>query len=181
MRNGETLIFLDETGLMLQPTVRRTWAPSGQTPLLDQTPTRERLSTIGALSISPTGRMKDFIFSMQQNNVVSDSLVQFLRELHYRFRKRVVLIWDNLRAHYKAAKYFKLCHPNWFQFEYLPSYAPELNPVESCWSHTKYSELANYAPADISDLRENATLSMRKLRRNNNLLSGFLKHTKLLL
>ena len=41
---------------------------------------------------------------------------------------------------------------HWFQFEWLPGYAPELNPVESCWSHVKCHELSNLCVVDVDEL-----------------------------
>ncbi len=42
------LAFLDESGFLLIPTVRRTWAPRGQTPLLYHSYRRDRISTTAA-------------------------------------------------------------------------------------------------------------------------------------
>jgi len=33
-RRNATIVFIDESGFMLQPVVRRTWAPRGETPIL---------------------------------------------------------------------------------------------------------------------------------------------------
>lgn len=35
-RLGAALVFLDESGLLMAPLVRRTWAPCGQTPFKEQ-------------------------------------------------------------------------------------------------------------------------------------------------
>lgn len=178
-RWGQPIAFLDESGFMLQPTVRRTWAPSGQTPILVESARHDRISVIGALSISPVRRRMDFSFQLHHANIDTSRLIAFLRELHYRFRHRVVLIWDNLRAHFKTAKYFSLTHPSWFRFEYLPPYCPELNPVEDCWSHGKYGSQPNFAARDLEDLHQQTNASLSILRRNQSLLPAFLKHTKL--
>jgi len=37
---------------------------------------------------------------------------------------------DRLPAHLSAVNFFEREHPDWFIFEYLPSYTPEWNPVE---------------------------------------------------
>lgn len=39
-----------------------------------------------------------------------------------------------------------------FVSNHLLPYAPDLNPVEHVWKHTKYDELANYIPDDLLDL-----------------------------
>lgn len=121
----------------------------------------------------------DFTFQLHRANIDTSRLISFLRELHDRFRRRAVLIWDNLRAHYKTAKYFEIAHPSWFRFEYLPPYCPELNPVENCWSHGKYGSQANFAARDVDHLHQQTTESLSLLRRNQTLLPAFLRHTKL--
>ncbi len=172
-------MFLDESGFMLQPTVRRSWAPSGHTPVLVESARRDRLSAIGALSISPVRRWMDFSFQLHHRNVDTSLLIPFLHALHDRFRRRVVLVWDNLPAHYKTAKYFSIKHPSWFRFEYLPPYCPELNPVEGAWSYVKYGCQANFAATDVDHLHRQTADSLSSLRCNQNLLPAFLKQTKL--
>jgi transposase len=170
---------LDESGFMLQPTVRRTWAPSGRTPILVESARYDRISAIGALSISPVRRWMDFAFQLHHANIDAPLLIPFLRELHHRLRRRAVLIWDNLRVHYRTAKYFEIEHPSWFCFEYLPPYCPELNPVENCWSHGKYGSQPNFAARDVDHLLQHTSASLSLLRRNQTLLPAFLKHAKL--
>lgn len=43
---------------------------------------------------------------------------------------------------------------SWFTAEWLPPYAPELNPVEFAWNHTKYTDLANFIPDDVHHLHD---------------------------
>ena len=52
-REGRSLVFIDETGCMLPPVVRRTWAPQGCTPLLYRWDRHARLSIIGAITVAP--------------------------------------------------------------------------------------------------------------------------------
>ncbi len=178
-RWGHHIVFLDESGFMLQPTVRRTWSPAGNTPILIESARRDRISAIGALSISPVRHWMDFSFQLHRTNINTSLLIPFLSDLHHRFRNRIVLIWDNLRAHFKTAKYFSIKHPSWFRFEYLPPYCPELNPVEDCWSHSKYGSQPNFAARDFDHLFLHTTNSLSTLRRNQSLLPAFLRHTKL--
>lgn len=164
---------------MLQPTVRRTWARSGQTPILVESARHDRISAIGAFSISPVRRWMDFSFQLHHRNIDTSLLIPFLQALHHRFRHRVVVVWDNLRAHFKTAKYFSIQHPTWFRFEYLPPYCPELNPVEGVWSYIKYGRLPNFAADSVTHLHQQAADTLCQLRRNRNLLPAFLRHTKL--
>jgi hypothetical protein len=46
-------VFIDETGFLLSPLVRRTWAPCGQTPVVrPRTRHQRRVSAIGGLASS---------------------------------------------------------------------------------------------------------------------------------
>ena len=36
----------------------------------------------------------------------------------------------------------------WLQMEWLPAYAPDLNPVEAVWQRIKHAELATFIPND---------------------------------
>jgi transposase len=54
--------------------------------------------------------------------------------------------------------------------EYLPSYAPELDPVEGLWANLKGSELANRCCADGKELIATAQIGSIRARRDPNLL-----------
>ena len=68
---------------------------------------------------------------------------------------------------------------DWLEVEWLPSYAPELNPVEMLWNHTKYADLANYIPDDKDDLFHAVSDSIGNTRQNGQLLRSFFKHAML--
>ena len=56
-----------------------------------------------------------------------------------------MLIWDNLNVHLRAElRAFTGAQP-WLEVFQLPSYAPDLNPVEGIWSSLKRGPLANHA------------------------------------
>ena len=49
----------------------------------------------------------------------------------------------------------------------LPAYAPELNPVEQCWNHTKYADLANFIPDDLDHLQQAVEASITEQSRRS--------------
>ena len=173
------LVFLDEFGMMLQPTRRRTWALSGQTPIQKAWDRRDRLSGVGAASVSPINHRLAFYSQFFRQNIVTDDLCWFLLQMHLHFRRPVILIWDRWRVHQATAAHFKANHPHWFQFEELPAYAPELNPVEQCWKHTKYDDLPNFIPDDLEDLYAEATRSLDSLHGNHTFLRSAFAHCQL--
>lgn len=54
--------------------------------------------------------------------------------------------------------------------EYLPPYAPELNPVELVWSQLKYHELGNYCPENIGQLALKTKSHLLQMKRNKKLI-----------
>jgi putative transposase len=65
--------------------------------------------------------------------------------------------------------------------EFLPPYAPELNPVEAAWAHLKMNPLANLAPEDSLELADIAERHVGGFRRRKSLLKSFIRSTPLFL
>lgn len=154
------MVFLDESGFQLQPLNRKTWAPRGQTPIQIVSQRYDRLSVIGALALAPARQRIGLYFHVQHRNVVTADLVSFLRRLHRSLRRPIILVLDQWPVHRAAVKRLLASGCTWLQVEWLPSYAPELNPVEPMWSHTKYSDLANRVPDDRQDLEDGVVESL---------------------
>ena len=53
--------------------------------------------------------------------------------------------------------------------EYIPAYAPELNPAEYVWNQTDLA-LSNSVPESLKDLKRMLRNSTRKLRTSQKLL-----------
>src|SRR5215467_10610803 len=85
---------------------------------------------------------------------------------------RLLIIWDRLPAHRsRLVAEFVHCLEGEIQIEYLPAYAPELNPVEYLWGHSKHHELPNVCPRDLWRLSEDARRTLRRLRRRPTLIA----------
>ena len=162
---------------MMQPLVRRTWAPRADTPTLHASYNRARWTVIGALTLSPTGRRLGFYFLGQDHNATGLDFVEFVRLLTRRIHRPLLVIWDGLPAHRTAARL--LAGDPRFHFEFLPGYAPELNPVEWAWSWCKYGRLANHCPDSFDDLREAIVDNLRELRRSDTHLRSFFEGSRL--
>jgi hypothetical protein len=114
----------------------------------------DRLSVIGALSCSPRARRIGLSFQLHDRNVRTEEVVQFLRELRRKLRRPLIVVWDRWRVHRAAATRLQQHAPGQFTFEWLPAYAPELNPVEAMWSYSKHCALANFVPDDVYELED---------------------------
>ena len=90
------VVLIDETGLLLNPLVRRTWAPKGKTPVLESRGGhRKKVSVIGAVTLSPISRRLGFYFATQVDGYFdTGKVVDFLRDLLKHLRGRVVVVWD---------------------------------------------------------------------------------------
>lgn len=163
---------------MLQPTVRRSWAPRGQTPILKSYDRRDRLSAISALTVSPMRRRVGLYFDILDHNVTAADFETFVDHLLQRIRRPVVLVIDRYSVHRRAAKRLLARHRR-LSIEWLPAYAPELNPDEQVWNRTKYADLANFVPNDLLHLGRSVATSLRSTRSQQTLLRSLFQHAKL--
>jgi transposase len=160
---------------MLQPTMRRTWAPLGRTPILKSWDRRDRLSVISALTLAPERRRLGLHFDILGRNVKSPDVYRFVRSVMVKVARPITLVMDRLGAHRSAAKRLKERFGRRIEIEWLPAYSPELNPVEHVWGHTKHGDLANYIAEDAGALRSAVDESLSRKRNHPNLLRSFFK------
>jgi transposase len=177
---GAHLVFLDESGFMLTPTVRRTWAPRGSGPILDCWDRRDRLSAISCLTVSPKIGRLNLHFRLSPDNINAEEVVDFLKELKGQLRNPFTLLWDRSKTHNKSrlVKAFLAKHPE-IVAEDLPAYAPELNPDELVWAWSKHGRMANLAADNTDHLAEHVVDELLYLQEHPHLLASFLKKTEL--
>lgn len=179
---GAHLVFLDESGFMLTPTVRRTWGPRGQTPVLPSWDRRDRLSAISCITVSPKARRLNFYFDILADNITvkAPDIVAFLRQLKAQLGSPFTVVWDGSNIHSKSrlVKEYLTKHPE-IVVETLPGYAPELNPDEGVWGWSKYGRLANLAAAHTDELRDRMIDEFVSLKEHPQLLDSFIQETQL--
>ena len=173
------LVFLDESGFFLTPTVRRTFAPRGRTPVLRAWDRRDRYSAISCITISPVARRPGLYFELLDHNARGEDTVAFLSQLHRRLG-RFTVIWDRGRIHRpaKVVRQWLADHPD-IVAEDFPGYVPDLNPDEGVWGWTKYGRLANLAAQDPDELWNQIVDQMFTLKERPDLLNGFIQKTRL--
>jgi transposase len=67
------------------------------------------------------------------------------------------------------------------QIEFLPAYAPELNPVEQIWNYLKNREIANLCAATLAEVGDTARRRLQSMQRRPNLIRAFWRQTELAL
>ena len=110
-------------------------------------------------------------FAIHEQNVKTPEVEAFIRDVRRQVGRPLIVVMDRLAAHKSAAK--RLGGDERFAFEWLPGYAPDLNPVEPAWSRTKYTDLANYVPDDVLDLELEAQVALEATAANQRLLQSF--------
>jgi transposase len=183
-QRGAHLVFLDESGFMLNPCVRRTWAPRGQTPVLDAWDRRDRISAISSITVSPKARRLNLYFDLlpDNSNATADDIVAYLRHLKEQLGGPLTVLWDGSKIHdrSKLVQAFLAKHPE-IVTERLPAYAPEINPDELVWAWTKYGRLGNLAAANTDWLRDYLINEFTYVRQHPELLASFIEKTQLIL
>lgn len=181
-RRRAHVVFLDESGFQLNPSVRRTFAPRGKTPVLEAWDRRDRISAISAISLSPLLARPGLYFRLLpvNCNARAEDVVAFLKDLRRQLRGPFTVIWDRHGIHSKAkaVKEYLAKHPE-IVAEDLPAYAPQLNPDEWVWGWTKYGRLSNLAAWDCDQLEDRVIDALVDLKFRPDLLSSFILNSEL--
>ena len=177
-REWRTLVWIDEAGFYLLPSVVRTYAPCGQTPILRAPLSYDHVSAISA--ITPTGQL---LMQMQEQAYHGSEVVRFLKHVLRHIEGKLLIVWDGASIHQgQAIKDFlaeggaKRLH-----LERLPGYAPDLNPDEGIWRYLKHVELRNVVCQNCTDLRAELRLATARLRHKRQVIKGCIKHAGLIL
>ena len=149
------VVYADESGFCLQPTLFRCWQPKGATLSLPAQAHSKRLNAAGFLRadgsldyLAREGRLgaQDFIEAVEQ---------QLLPTLG----RRAVLVLDNGPCH--RSRLVKERRAAWraqgLRLLFLPPYCPHLNRIETLWRMTKHCWLPAGAYATFASLRHAVT------------------------
>jgi len=90
----------------------------------------------------------------------------------------LISVMDRWMVHRSCAKRLQRRFSD-VDVEWLPSYAPDLNPAEQVWNRSKYTDLADYISEDISELEKEVCKSISHMCSHQSLLRSFFEKTKL--
>jgi transposase len=168
------LVLIDEAGALLAPLVRRTLAPRGQTPLLKhRAKQRDKVSMAAALTLPPQGELGLHFRTYPKDYVNNSKAADFLEALLQDVPGPVVVLWDRGNMHKgDPIRQLREKYPR-LRIEFLPPYAPDLNPVELLWSYLKYGKIANFAATDVFELEQRVRQHLEFAQTNPRLLASF--------
>jgi len=162
------IVFIDESGLSQRPHRCRTWAPRGHTPVLQYHFNWKTLSAMAGVT------WWNFYFRLFPGAIKSPQVVEFLEHLMRHLPDKLLVVWDGAPTHRSRLVWdFVRQQHGRLWLEFLPAYAPELNPVEYLWAHWKQHELPNFCPRTFAQLSHHARQALRRMRRRTTLVTGF--------
>ena len=166
-REGRLIVFVDESGISERPTRVRTWAPKGETPIIQFHFNWNHVSVIAGLTRT------NCLFRLHEGSIKKEEIVGFLKALKAHLKQPLLIIWDGLRAHRsRLVREYLDGLDGHIQIAFLPPYAPDINPVEYLWAWLKRHALANYCPNDLSELHTNARNKLKSAQKRPSIIAA---------
>ena len=169
---------MDQSGFYLLPAAVRTWAPVGQTPILEEFQTRDHLSAMAG--ITPEGELYMLV---QDRAFKGPDVVRFLQHLLRHVPGKLLIIWDGAPIHrsHEVKEFLANGAAERIRLEQLPAYCPDLNPAEGIWKYLKHVELKNLSCQNFPHLRRELRKAKERLRHKIDVIRGFIKQPGLYL
>src|SRR4051794_7796718 len=156
-RRDAYLVLMDESGLLMAPLRRRSWALRGNPPQMKQKANhREKVSVAGALWLTPSRDRLGLAFQTIVNGYFTHvEVAEFLSGAVQWLEAPLIVIWDGGSMH----KGDPINDPaqesrgrrGW---ERLPAHARVLMPMERLWTCLKPKKLSTSPPQDAQHLNE---------------------------
>lgn len=165
---GATIYFADESGIRSDYHTGTTWAPCGETPVVEVTGRRFSLNMISA--VSPRG---DFRFMIHEGTVTAPVFKTFLQRLMVGATRPVFVVVDGHPVHKsKLVKTYVESLNGQLKLFFLPPYAPHLNPDEQVWAHVK-RQVSKRFVQDKDNMKRLAISALRRIQKLPELVRSF--------
>ena len=168
----------DEVGFLMSPSVKKTWSPRGDTPVVRyRTRRHKKVSVPGAVALRPaTGELALLCDFHPDSYVRGEQAAAFLHRVLAEYPAGPVdVVWDNLAAHRAPiVKEVLAAHPR-LTLHYLPPYAPDLNAVEWVWCLAKHHRMANHTIDEVDQLHAEARRHLDDIAADQHLLRSCFK------
>lgn len=171
-RDAADIHFWDESGFRADSVQGKTWAPIGQTPVVNVPGQRQSISAASAVSARGA-----FWFATYKGALNGELFVELLKKLMHRRKKPLHLVLDGLPAHKtKVVKTYAASTQGRLTLHFLPGYAPDLNPDELVWSHAKRTGNARRPLQKGEKLEQRVAAQLAEIGNNPKLVRSFFKH-----
>lgn len=171
-RDGAAIYCWDESGFRADRVQGKTWAPIGQTPVVNVPGQRQSISAASAVNAKGA-----FWVTTYHGALNGESFVGLLKQLRHRRKKPVRLVLDGLPAHKtKAVKTYVASTQGRLTLHMLPGYAPELNPDELVWRHAKRTGNTRRPLQKGERLEPRVAAQRAEIGNNPKLVRSFFRH-----
>lgn len=129
------MFYYDESHFGLTPVVPYAWQEKGK-PILLPSAKGKYINVAGFLS-----KNNELVSYQFEHTICSKELISIFNDFALKTKKKTVVVLDNAPIH--RSKVFMAQEQRWrdendlFLF-FLPTYSPELNPIEILWKNIKY-------------------------------------------
>lgn len=165
------ILFADESGMRSDYHAGTTWAPQGQTPVVNSTGKRVSVQMISAISASGT-----LHFMLHEGRTTAEVFLQFLKQLMVGQTRPIILVVDGHSIHKaKIIQEYVKSTEGMLILAFLPPYSPQLNPDEQVWKNVK-ERVAKLKPTDKASLRSLIEQSLKRLQDLPAIVAGFFRH-----
>jgi transposase len=110
--------------------------------------------------------------------ICGPQVVRMLRHLRTCLRRPLIVIWDHSSTHRSRVVKTYLATERGISLEWLPPYAPELNPEEYCHGNVK-QQIRNTTPTSVEQMKQQIDRGFNRLRKHPDLLLSFFHHAGL--
>jgi transposase len=157
-------------GLRSDHTAGRSWSPVGRTPVIEGTGQRFGANVISA--ISNKGHLSFRVF---KEKFVAAVLIDFLHRLIRQSKgQKIVLILDGHPVHRsRKVKLWVQSHAEQIELQFLPGYAPELNPTELLNQDVKTNALGRRRPHTQNELIGDTRSYLRSRQRTPQIVARY--------
>lgn len=170
-RVGATIYFADESGLRSDYHRGTTWAPAGETPVVEATGRRFAVNMISAVTARGDCR-----FMVHEGTVNGRVFKTFLQRLVADADRPVFVVVDGHPAHRtRLVRDYVAATEGRLRLFFLPPYAPHLNPDETVWSHVK-RDLAKRGIESLEQMKRLAIGALRRIQKRPGLVRAFFHH-----
>ena len=168
-KEGATIYFGDEASIRSDTHSGTTWAPAGETPVIETTGARFSINMVSA--VSAKGLLRFMTFEGRMN---ADRFIEFLKRLTYRATTAIFLILDGHPVHKsKRVQEYVASTDGRLRLFILPPYSPHLNPDEWVWNWLKRHKLGKARVAGPDQFRTLVDRYLRSLQKLPGLVRGF--------
>lgn len=154
----ETVVLAeDEAWMYLQATTMNIWSPGGLTPIVRVDPGRQKVGFYGTLNLHTGDEIvtRSSVFSAEVSAQHLEAVLIAIPD------RPLLMLWDRAPWHRgDPIQQVLHAHPR-LELMFLPVAAPDLNPQEHVWKHTRRAVSHNHLTPNLPALAEQFEAHLR--------------------